>query len=199
MRSAIIARVLLVLGLATVLFGALLRREWRVHNDMETLGVVSVMATGFFAALVGLYLVLREPAPVDEHRARRQRFLDRTGWQATIPPLIAGGLMLGYFALTDRWAKLDNPVASQLALFAGIAGALIGALSDRITRWGRAILPVALLVGLLAWGDRLPLESETTSRGEMVTLLVIVILIAGVAINLPQIARGRRRATEDAP
>lgn len=197
MRTPIISRLLLVLGFATVLVGAILRREWRVENDMQTLGVVAVMAVGFFAVIVGLYLMLREETPANVHQARRKAFFDRTGWQAAIPPVVAGGMMLGYFTLTNRWTELGNPVASQLAVIAGVIGAFIGILADRITRWFRFIVPVALLVSLIAWGDRLPIESETTSRGEMVTLLSIVILIAAIAINLPQILRGRRQTTAD--
>jgi hypothetical protein len=104
--------------------------------------------------------------------------------------------MVAFFWLTDRWDNLSNPVQSQLALFAGIAGALVGVLADRITRWELILIPTALLVALVLWGDRLPIDSESMSRGEIVVFLVIAVLIVGVAINIPQVARGRRRAPQ---
>ena len=196
MPSLVASRMLLVLGIATIAAGAYGRRVWDVETDIATLGVVALMAVGFFAAIMGFYGVLRQPAPRSERAARRTRILERAAWQATLPPVIGGGLMLAFFGLTDRWERLQNPVASQIALAAGIIGALIGILADRITRWELVLIPIALLVALIGWGDRLPLESKTTSRGEMVALLAIAILLVGIVINIPQIVRGRRRATE---
>jgi hypothetical protein len=185
-------RMSLVFGIAAVAAGAYGRREWDTESDFVTLGVVALMAAGFLAALTGLYGLLREQPPTGEDAAERQRIVDRAAWRATVPPVLAGVTMLAFFALTDRWDNLANPVQSQVALFAGILGAVIGIVIDRITRWDLLIVPIALIVALIAWGDRLPLESETTSKGEMVTLLVIVVLIVGIVINVPQIARGRR-------
>ena len=190
------APTLLLLGLALVAVGAYGRREWHTESEIATLGVIALMAVGFLSAIAGLYSVLREQRPGDDRAAARARALDRFAWRAAIPPLVAGGLMLGFFALTDRWHNLANPVQSQVALFAGIIGALLGMLANRITRWELVIIPAALLIALLLWGDRLPLDSKTTSRGEMVALLVIAILLVGIAINVPQVIRGRRRASE---
>jgi len=182
----------LVLGVGVVAVGAYLRREVDIPTDWATFGVVALMALGFFAAILGLYAILREPNPTDEREAAHQRAVEKAAWRATLPPVIGGGVMLAFFGLTDRWDNLANPVQSQVALFAGIFGALVGMLTDRITRWDLIIIPVALIVALIAWGDRLPLDSASMSQGEMVTLLVIAILLIGIAINVPQIVRGRR-------
>jgi hypothetical protein len=185
---------LLVLGIGFVVAGALIRREANIETEMATLGVVALIAVGFFAAILGLYGVLREQPPPDERAAARQTALDHAAWRATLPPMVAGGMMVGFFWLTDRWDNLSNPVQSQIALLAGVVGALIGALADRITRWELIIIPAALLIALVLWGDRLPIDSEAMSSGEVVTFLVIAVLIIGVAINIPQVSRGRRAA-----
>ncbi|MGH2600894.1 MAG: hypothetical protein ACRDJ9_16105 [Dehalococcoidia bacterium] len=182
----------LVLGVGVVAVGAYLRRQVDIPTDWATFGVVALMALGFFAAILGLYAILREPEPADERAAVHQRAVEAAAWRATLPPLIGGGVMLAFFGLTDRWDNLANPVQSQVALFAGIFGALVGMLADRITRWDLIIVPVALIVALIAWGDRLPLDSSSMSQGEMIVLLVIAVLLIGIAINVPQIVRGRR-------
>jgi hypothetical protein len=183
----------LVLGVAIAAAGAWGRRTWDIESEAATLGVIALMAVGLLAALFGLYGILREQPPAGEGpTAERQRILDRMAWRATLPPVVAGAVMIAFFWLTDRWDNLANPVQSQVALFAGVLGALIGILADRITRWELVIIPVALIVALIAWGDRLPVESETTSTGEVVALLVIVVLIIGIAVNIPQVIRGRR-------
>jgi hypothetical protein len=114
-----------------------------------------------------------------------------------IPPVAAGVLILAFLSLTGRWNNLDNPVVSQVALVAGILGAVLGMLVDRVSRWALVLVPLVLLILLLGFGDRLwpisQIDSETTSRGEIVTLLVIVVLLVGIIINIPQFARGRRR------
>ena len=182
-----------VIGIAAGVYGA---REWEfVDSRIAEAGVIALLAVSFFAAITGFIGLLREEPPRDSRRAERSRILDRAAWRAMAPPVIGGGLMVAFFALTDRWERLDNPVASQIAVLAGIIGALIGILADRITRWELVLIPVALLVALVGWGDRLPIDSETTSRGEMVALLAIAILLVGIAINIPQIARGRRQST----
>jgi hypothetical protein len=158
--------------------------------------VIALMAAGLFAALLGLYGILREPQAAEGIAAQRQAILDRVAWRATLPPVVAGLTMIAYFGLTDRWHNLANPIQSQLALVAGILGALVGILADRITRWDLIIVPVAAIVALLLWGDRLPFDSASTSTGEIVFLLILAILIIGTAINIPQIARGRRPLQE---
>jgi len=191
-----LTRLLLVLGIAFIAAGVIVRREADTESDIGTLGVVALMALGFFAAILGLYGILREQPPRSDRAAARQAALDGAAWRATLPPLIAGLLMVGFFWLTDRWEELSNPVQSQIALVAGIAGALVGMLADRITRWELILIPAALLVALILWGDRLPFDSESMSKGEIVAFLVIAVLIVGVAINIPQVVRGRRRAPQ---
>jgi hypothetical protein len=192
--SPTLSRMLFVLGLAGIAAAALLKREWTAETNIAVFGVVSLAALGFFGAITGLYGILREPAPATALQAARQRVNGTAAWRAVLPPVIAGVVMVGFFWLTDRWDNLANPVQSQVALFAGVLGALIGMLADRITRWELIIIPAALIVGLIAWGDRLPLESESTTKGQMIALLVIAVLIIGIAINLPQILRGKRVA-----
>lgn len=186
----------LVLGIAVAAAGVWGRRTWEVESNAATLGVIALMAAGLFAAMLGLYGILREQPVREGIAAERQPILDRLAWRATVPPMIAGGVMIGFFALTDRWDNLANPVQSQIALFAGVLGAAIGMLADRITRWDLVIVPAALIVALIAWGDRLPFDSSSTSTGEIVALLVIAVLIIGIAVNIPQIARGRRQLQE---
>lgn len=187
-------RVLLVGGIAVLAAGIYLTREWEAPSRFAEFGLIVVLATGIFAAAVGLMGLIREEPPPDERAARRSRLLGIAAWKALLPPVVAGGLMVLFFALTNRWENLANPVASQVALVFGIVGALIGILVDRISRWELILVPLALLVGLLGFGDRLPFDSETTSNGEIVTLLSIVILLTAIVINIPQVARGRRPA-----
>jgi hypothetical protein len=184
---------LLVLGIGIAAAGAWGRRVWTVESDWETFGVIALISVGLFAAILGLYGTLREPRSADDATARRQDILARVAWRATFPPVVAGVTMIGFFALTDRWHNLANPVQSQVALFAGILGALVGMLADRITRWDLIIVPVGLIVALLLWGDQLPFDSPSTSTGEIVALLIIAILIIGIAVNIPQVVRGRRQ------
>ena len=194
MRSGSIARALLVSGIIGIVIGTYGTRVWDVHSNRAEAGVIAILAAGFFAALIGATTILREGSSTSSSMTERERLLHRAAWRALIPPIAAGGLMIAFFDLTDRWNDLGNPVASQVALFVGILGAALGILADRITRWGRILIPLALMIGLVTWGDRLPLDSETTSRGEMMALLCVVILIVAVAINIPQIARGRQTA-----
>lgn len=184
----------LVLGIAVVAAGAWGRRVWTIESDFATLGVIALISVGFFAALLGLYGTVRETRSADSAAAQRQDILARVAWRATFPPVVAGATMIGFFALTDRWHNLANPVQSQIALFAGILGALVGILADRITRWDLIIVPVGLIVALLLWGDQLPFDSPSTTTGEIVALLIIAILIIGIAVNIPQVVRGRRPA-----
>ena len=188
-------RFLLVAGVIGVAAGVNGAREWHVDSRMGEIGVIALLAAGFFAAITGAIGLLREQPSSDPEKAERDRILDRAAWRAMIPPVAGGGLMVAFFALTDRWDELDNPVASQVAVLCGIIGLLAGIVADRVTRWDLLLIPVALLIALIVWGDRLPLESETTSKGEMIALLSIVIILTGIAINIPQIARGRRRTS----
>jgi len=191
----VLNRWLLVGGLILIAAGAYGGRTWDTRQPIAEVGVIALIALGFFATVVGTIGVLREETPADPVAARRAAILSRVGWKSLVPALLAGACMTGFFALTGRWAELENPVQSQLALIFAVIGLLVGILIDRISRWELVIIPAVLLVALLGWGNRLPLDSETTSRGEMVTLLVIVILFVMIAINLPQVTRGRRPAT----
>jgi hypothetical protein len=150
------------------------------------------MALGMSLALTGLYGLMQERPPLDERAHAHQRAVDRAAWRATIAPVTAALVMLAFFWLTERWDNLSNPVQSQVALVAGVLGGALAILADRISRWDYVIVPVGLIVALLLWGDRLPLESESTPEGQIVALLIIAVLIIGVAINLPQLVRGRR-------
>src|SRR5688572_26518674 len=124
--SPTINRMLLVLGIAVTAVGAWGRRIWTIETDFETFGVIVLLTTGLFAALIGLYGTLRERRSADPTVARRQDIVARIGWRATFPPVVAGATMIGFFALTDRWHELANPVQSQVALFAGVLGGLVG-------------------------------------------------------------------------
>jgi hypothetical protein len=190
-----LTRFLMVAGLLLVLAAAYVTREHRPHTTAGELGLIAALTIGFLSAIVGAGMILREHPPADPARARRAQLMDRATWKALIPPVAGGAIILTFFALTNRWTRLDNPVASQVALVAGILGAVVGMLVDRVSRWDLVLIPLVLLALLLAFGDRLPIDSATTSRGEVVTLLVIVVLLVGIAINIPQFVRGRRRAT----
>jgi len=190
--SPLFSRISLTLGIFGIAVGALARWQANIEGDLATLGIVAVIALGFSAALVGAWGVLQERPPADERAHMHQRAVDRAAWRACIPPVIAGATMLTFFALTDRWHDLSNPVQSQIALFAGLLGAIVGMLADRITRWDLVVIPAALIFALLAWGDRLPFDSPTTTNGQIVALLIVAVLIIGIAINVPQIVRGKR-------
>jgi hypothetical protein len=190
--SPLMARMALVLGVLGVAVGAAFRWKGGIEGDWGGAGLVALMALGLLLAVTGLFALLQERPPTDERAHAHQRAVDRAAWRATIAPVAAVSIMLAFFWLTDRWDNLSNPVQSQIALIAGVIGGLLALLTERISRWDYVIVPVGLIVALLLWGDRLPLDSESTTSGQMVALLVIAILIIGIAINLPQILRGRR-------
>ena len=48
-----------------------------------------------------------------------------------IPPVVAVALTLLFFAVFDRWDKLDNPINSLVVPVLGVVGFLVGALLDR--------------------------------------------------------------------
>lgn len=198
MAIRILARMMLLGGLALIAAGAYGRREFGFTTSYATVGLIALIAAGFFTAIVGVLLWLREPAASEERAARRNRILGRFAWSAVLPPLVAGALMITFFGLTDHWSKLNNPIASQVALAAGVLGALTGILADRITHWELVIIPIVLLGVLLAFGDRLPLDSESTSRSEIVAMLSIAIILLAVVANIPQIIAGQRRRDRSA-
>jgi len=191
-----IYRGLLVAGLVVLVSGVYLTREVDAETTMAQLGVIMVLAIGIFTAAIGAFGIIYEPPPADPAAAQRRRILDRTAWKACVPPVVAVAGTVGFFILTDRWNDLGNPVAAQVAMAFAVIGVVIGILLDRITRWDFVLLPTALLIALLLWGEDLPLESDTMSKGQMVTLLVIVVIFGGIIMNLPQIIRGRNPAPE---
>lgn len=186
-----IQKALLVGGLVAMAAGAY--TAWRADysDEFAAVGIIALLALGVFSVATGALGLLGGQTPSGEWGLRAQ-ILDRMAWKALLPPVAAGALMVAFFALTKRWERLDNPVASQIALAAGVFGLLIGILADRVTNWALIIIPVGLIIGLLAFGDRLLPDSETTPRGVMVGMLVFLLLVLTVAINVPQLARGRR-------
>lgn len=48
-----------------------------------------------------------------------------------VPVVIALVITLGYFALTGNWTSLANPIASTVAVLAGVVGFAVGVLLDR--------------------------------------------------------------------
>jgi hypothetical protein len=189
-------RALFVGGVIAVGVGVYGARTWNTESPMAQLGVIAIISAGLFAAVVGIAGLVWEPERASGPRPERSRLLNAAAWRAVIAPVVALALMLTYFGLTGWWNNLGNPVASQLAVISGVIGAIAAIVAGRITRWLRVIIPAALLAGLIVWGDRLPLQSETTSKGEMIALLVIVVLVIGIAINIPQVARGRAPSPE---
>ncbi len=190
-------RAMFVGGVIAVGVGVYGARRWNTVSEAAQLGVIAIIAGGLFAAVLGIVGLVWEPEGAGGLQSERAPLLDRAAWRAVIAPVTALALILTYFGLTGWWDNLGNPVASQLALVCGILGAAVAMVANRITRWLRVIVPVALLGGLIVWGDRLPLESETTSKGEMLTLLVIVVLVIGIAVNVPQVVRGRRQTSAE--
>jgi hypothetical protein len=119
-------------------------------------------------------------------------------WTLLVPPLTAGALMLLYFAVTDRWSNLENPIQSQLALFAGILGFLAGLAAQRITRWWLVAIPAALTAGVWLWAYFAPSETpEDEEFRQILAVLGLVLALTTVVINLPQIVRGRYGAVEE--
>jgi FtsH-binding integral membrane protein len=115
-------------------------------------------------------------------------------WTVLVPPATAGVLMLLYFAVTDRWTNLENPVQSQVAIFSAIVGLLVGIAVQRITRWGLVAIPGALTVAVLAWSYFMPHDKpEDNELRQILAVLGFVMVIAVVVLNLPQMVRGRYR------
>jgi hypothetical protein len=191
-----IYRGMLVAGLIVAATGAYGTREWDTSTSIAQFGVIVIIAIGVFLGIVGALGILLEKPPADPVAARRRRILDRTAWKACLPALIAVGGTVGFFAATNRWDDLGNPVAAQIAIAFAVVGVVVGMLTDRITRWDFVLIPTALLIALLLWGTDLPLESSYMSTSEMVALLVIVVLFGGIIMNLPQIIRGRNPQAE---
>jgi hypothetical protein len=115
-------------------------------------------------------------------------------WTVLVPPVTAGVLMVLFFAVTDRWTKLENPVASQLAPLAGVLGFLAGMAAQRVRDWRLVAIPAALTAGVWLWAYFAPNDSpEDQEFRQVMAVLGLVLLLGTVAVNLPQIARGRHR------
>ena len=119
-------------------------------------------------------------------------------WVVLVPPLTAGLLMLLFFAVTDRWDNLENPVQSQIAVFAGVVGFLAGLGAQRIRNWYLAGIPAALTAVVLLWAWFAPRESpEDREFRQILVVLGALFLVTTIALNLPQIVRGRRLPAAD--
>lgn len=117
----------------------------------------------------------------------------RRPWTALVPPLTAGLLMLAFFWMFDRWDKLENPVQSQVAIFAALAGFLAGIAAQRVTQWYLLAIPGAIAVGVLLWAYFYPHATPAdTEFRQILSVLAVVLLISAVVLNIPQIVRGRR-------
>lgn len=114
-------------------------------------------------------------------------------WTALVPPVTAGVLMTLFFWLTDRWDRLENPVQSQIAILAALAGFLAGIAAQRITRWELVAIPSAITVGVLLWAYFQPHDTpEDADFRQILFVLTVVLAITTLALNIPQIVRGRR-------
>lgn len=117
----------------------------------------------------------------------------RRPWTALVPPLTAGVLMLAFFGMFDRWDKLENPVQGQIAVFAAIVGFLAGIIAQRVTQWYLLAIPGAIAVGVLLWAYFLPHDTPQDNEfRQILSVLAVVLLTAAIALNIPQIVRGRR-------
>lgn len=116
-------------------------------------------------------------------------------WTVLVPPVTAGVLMVLFFAVTDRWSKLENPIQSQVALFAGILGFLAGLAAQRITRWWLLAVPGAITAVVWLWAYFAPHNTpEDQEFRQILAVLGLVLAITTAILNLPQITRGRYRA-----
>lgn len=113
-------------------------------------------------------------------------------WTVVVPPLVAGGLVFLFFWLTDRWAELENPVASQVTLVAGLLGFLAGVAAQRITRWELVAVPAALAAGVVLWAYYAPGDTPADRDfRQILWVLAAILIISTVVLNVPQIVRGR--------
>lgn len=115
-------------------------------------------------------------------------------WTVLVPPITAGVLMVLFFAVTDRWTHLENPVQSQVAVFAGVAGFLAGIAVQRVKDWRLLLIPAGLTAIVWVWAYFAPSDTpEDQEFREVMAVLGVVLLLTTVVVNLPQIARGRYR------
>ncbi|MFN8559661.1 MAG: hypothetical protein U0531_20735 [Dehalococcoidia bacterium] len=116
----------------------------------------------------------------------------RRPWAIFIPPLVAASLVLLFFWLTNRWANLENPIASQIAIFSALAGLGAGIAATRITNWTLLGIPCVLTVGVLLWASFAPRgTTEQIEFRQAMFVLTLLLAVTTVALNLPQVIRGR--------
>jgi hypothetical protein len=120
---------------------------------------------------------------------------DRERWWAVfVPPVTAGVLMVLFFAVTDRWHNLENPVASQVALFCGLLGVAAGIAAQRIREWVWLALPGIATVGVALWAYFQPHKTPNDEDfRQILAVLAFILALTTIAINLPQFLRGRYR------
>ena len=115
-------------------------------------------------------------------------------WVVLLAPATAALVMIGYFALFDRWTHLENPIQSQLAPAAGIIGALTAIGVQRIRNWWLVLLPGLAAVLVLAFALLIPTESaENRELRNIMWVLFCLMVVSIGAVNLPQIVRGRHK------
>lgn len=118
-------------------------------------------------------------------------------WTVLVPPVTAAALMVLFFAVTDRWTHLENPVASQLAPLAGVIGFLAGMAAQRVRDWRLVMIPAGMTAAAWLWAYFAPNDTpEDEEFRQILAVLGLVLLLTTVAINLPQIVRGRHRAAD---
>ncbi len=118
-------------------------------------------------------------------------------WSVMVAPIVALAVMLGYFFLFDRWEHLENPIASQLAIGAALAGFVAALAAQRITRWWLLLVPGLLAAVAGIWAYLAPTETpDDYNFRNTLWVLTAVLIITTVAVNLPQIIRGRYQRPE---
>ncbi len=68
-----------------------------------------------------------------------------------IPPAIAALLILGYFLVSDRWLRLENPIAGTLAIVFGVFGAIEGLAFERLRQWRLEAVCFLGLAFMIVW------------------------------------------------
>jgi hypothetical protein len=124
-------------------------------------------------------------------------------WTVFVPPVTAGVVLLLYFAITDRWTNLENPVQSQFSILAAVLGFLAGLAAQRITNWWLAGISGGIVVALGLWAYFAPHDTpEDEEFRQILVVLTGLAAVVAIALNLPQVLRGRfapaRRAEESA-
>ncbi|MER3421191.1 MAG: hypothetical protein C4290_12025 [Chloroflexota bacterium] len=113
-------------------------------------------------------------------------------WVVLVPPVMAGLFTVLFFVLFDWYDNLHNPIPGQVAVAAGVLGFLAGIAAQRVTRWELLGIPGTLTLAVALWAYVAPAKTpEERDFRQILWLLTAVLALTTVAINLPQIARGR--------